>query len=47
MENSGYSALATTRDVARAIRIVFREYSSIRLVQEFGRFELFGTSIRD
>jgi len=47
MENSDYSALATTRDVARGIRIVFGEYSSIRLVQEFGQFELFANSIRD
>jgi hypothetical protein len=35
MENSDYSALATTRDVARAIRIVFGEYTNIRIVQDF------------
>jgi hypothetical protein len=44
MENSDYNALAATRDVARAIRIVFSEYSSIRLIREFGRFNLFANS---
>jgi hypothetical protein len=47
MENSDYSALATTRDVTRAIRIVFGEYLSIRFIQKLGRFNLFANSIRD
>ena len=42
-----YSALAATRDVARANRVVIGRYSSTRLLEESSRFEYSAIGIRD